>query len=79
MLDEGFRCLYSLLLTGKPTIIDTVWTERFIHVFTGDGFIHLNFVTKKLEVYGTKFYSGDIILPAVGDYSVSIIGNYFHG
>ena len=80
MLDEGFKCLYSLLLTGKPLVIDTVWDEHFIHVFTGDGFIHLDFVAKKLEVYGTKFYSGSLIIPsAPSSYSISIIGNYFHG
>jgi hypothetical protein len=79
MLDEGFRCLYSLLLTGKPIIIDTVWGEQFVHVFTDEGFIHLNFAVKKLAVYGTKFSGNLIILPAAGDYSISIIENYFHG
>jgi len=77
MLDEGFKCLYSLLLTGKPMVTDMIWDEQFIHVFTQDGFIHLDFVARRLEVYGTRFYAGQLILPAAGDYSISIKENFF--
>jgi len=79
MFDEGFKSLYSLLLIGKPVIKDMVYNDDSIHIFTQDGFIHLNFVEKKFEVYGTKFYNGRLIIPAAQDYKISVIGNWFNG
>ena len=76
-IDEGLRCLYSILLNSGFHLKGSAVTDTKITVFSETGHVILDFGDKTFRVQNNIFY-GRVVLPAVGDYYVDVRGNIFH-